>query len=204
MTGRASPPDILPRIFEPFFTTRIDQGGTGLGLATVQGVVAQSGGHIIAECPPAGGTRFTILLPRHEGPVWVEPAPLAVAPAPPSTILLVEDEPVLLRMGAQALRDAGHAVLTAEDGYAALELLEGGAQPGLIATDVSMPGMDGVALARAAAALRPGLPMLLLSGYAAAALAAELPAEGWHFLAKPFTSQALRDSVATALAKRAE
>jgi two-component system cell cycle sensor histidine kinase/response regulator CckA len=65
--GPGIPPAIMMKIFEPFFTTRIDQGGTGLGLATVQGIIAQSGGHILAESPPGGGTRFTILLPRQEG-----------------------------------------------------------------------------------------------------------------------------------------
>ena len=170
----------------------------------MQGIVAQSGGHITAENAPGGGARFTILLPRHEGVVAVE-APLpGPAAAPPSTILLVEDEPALLRIGAQALRDAGHTVLTAEDAYTALEMLEEGAAPDLLASDVSMPGMDGVALARAARARQPGLPVLLLSGYAASALAADLPAQGWHFLAKPFPAQALRGAVALALATPAE
>ena len=199
--GPGIPPDILPRIFEPFFTTRIDQGGTGLGLATVQGIVAQSGGHITVECPATGGTRFTILLPRHDGVLPAMVAPPAAVAAAPSMILLVEDEPALLRTGAQALRDAGHTVLTAEDGYAALELLADGAEPALLVSDVSMPGMDGVALARAAGAARPGLSVLLLSGYAASAMTADLPAEGWHFLAKPFTAPALLGGVAAALAK---
>lgn len=202
--GPGIPPDVLPRIFEPFFTTGIEHGGTGLGLATVQGIVAQSGGFITVECPAAGGTRFTIMLPRHEGAVAESNSLGAVPTAPPSTILLVEDEPALLRLNAQLLRDAGHEVLTAEDGYAALELLEGGAEPALLATDVSMPGLDGVALARAARALRPGLAVLLLSGYAAAALAVDLSAENWHFLAKPFTGETLRAGVARALAKPAE
>jgi len=202
--GPGIPPDILPRIFEPFFTTRIEHGGTGLGLATVQGIVAQSGGHITAECPPGGGTRFTILLPRHEGPLPAAAPPPETIVAPRGRILLVEDEPALLRLGAETLRAAGHEVLTAEDGYTAIELLQAGARPGLLASDVSMPGMDGVALARAAGALRPGLPVLLLSGYAASALAADLPAEGWHFLAKPFTGEALLRGVAVALASSAE
>ncbi|MBC7432517.1 MAG: response regulator [Rubritepida sp.] len=202
--GPGIPPDILPRIFEPFFTTRIDAGGTGLGLATVQGIVTQSGGYIAAECPAGGGTRFTILLPRHEG-VLPESAPSPpVAQAPPSSILLVEDEPALLRMAAQALRDAGHSVVTAEDAYTALELLEAGTRPGLLVSDVSMPGMDGVALARATRQILPGLPTLLLSGYAASALAADLPAEGWHFLAKPFTAAGLCGACAMALAQPAE
>jgi len=204
--GPGIPAEVLARIFEPFFSTKIDQGGTGLGLATVQGIVAQSGGHVLAESPPGGGSRFTILLPRHEGAAL----PMAPPTAPPmlvgachATILLAEDEPALLRLCAQSLEQAGHTVLRAEDGYTATEALEAGAAPDLLVTDVSMPGMDGVALARAAQGLRPGLRVLLLSGYAAATLKVDLAAEGWHFLAKPCGPDALRAAVAGALAKSA-
>ena len=198
--GPGIPPEILPRIFEPFFTTQIDRGGTGLGLATVQGIVAQSGGFITAECPAYGGTRFTILLPRHEGTPPASITPVMAHVAPPDVILLVEDEPALLRLGAASLRAAGHEVLVAGDAYAALDMLEAGETPGLLVSDVSMPGMDGVALARAARLVRPGLPVLLLSGYAASALSVDLTVEGWHFLAKPFTGEALCASAARALA----
>ncbi len=198
--GPGIPPDVLARIFEPFFSTKIDQGGTGLGLATVQGIVAQSGGHVLAESPPGGGSRFTILLPRHEGEAEPE-APPPPSETRPATILLAEDEPALLRLCAQALEQAGHTVLQAGDGYAATEALEEGATPDLLVTDVSMPGMDGVALARAARAARPELKVLLLSGYAAATLKVDLAAEGWHFLAKPCAADALRAAVTSALAK---
>jgi two-component system cell cycle sensor histidine kinase/response regulator CckA len=201
--GPGIPPDLLARIFEPFFTTRIDQGGTGLGLATVQGIVAQSGGHVLAEARAEGGTRFTILLPRHEAEVVAEAPEVAVAAAHPVTILLAEDEPALLRLGSNALAEEGHQVLGAEDGYAAIELLDSGAKPDLLISDVSMPGMDGIALARAARLRFPGLPILLLSGYAAATLAVDLAAEGWHFLAKPCRAEALSAAVAQALAKPA-
>lgn len=200
--GPGIPPEVLARIFEPFFSTKIDQGGTGLGLATVQGIVAQSGGHVLAESPPGGGSRFTILLPRHEGAAEPEAAQ-PPAETGPATILLAEDEPALLRLCAQALEKAGHAVLRAEDGYAATEALQAGATPDLLVTDVSMPGMDGVALARAARAMRPGLRVLLLSGYAAATLKIDLVAEGFHFLAKPCAADALRAAVASALAESA-
>jgi two-component system cell cycle sensor histidine kinase/response regulator CckA len=197
--GPGIPPALMAKIFEPFFTTRIDQGGTGLGLATVQGIIAQSGGHILAESPPGGGTRFTILLPRQE--VQAAEAPQARSPAAPATILLAEDEPALLRLASQALGLGGHTVLSAADGYTAIEMIEAGARPELLVSDVSMPGMDGVALARAARAICPGLPVLLLSGYAAATLAVDMAAEGWHFLAKPCHGEALREAVTAALAK---
>ena len=191
----------MAKIFEPFFTTRIDQGGTGLGLATVQGIIAQSGGHILAESPPSGGTRFTILLPRQEGGAIVE-ARTIPSPAQ-ATILLAEDEPALLRLASHALAENGHTVLPASDGYTAIEMIEAGARPELLVSDVSMPGMDGVALARAARALCPGLRVLLLSGYSTAALAVDMAAEGWHFLAKPCRADELRTAVAATLVKPA-
>jgi two-component system cell cycle sensor histidine kinase/response regulator CckA len=199
--GPGIPPAIMMKIFEPFFTTRIDQGGTGLGLATVQGIIAQSGGHILAESPPGGGTRFTILLPRQEGGAIVEAQ--TIPPPAQATILLAEDEPALLRLASHALAENGHTVLPAADGYTAIEMIEAGARPELLVSDVSMPGMDGVALARAARALCPGLRVLLLSGYSAAALAVDMAAEGWHFLAKPCRADELRNAVAAALVKHA-
>ena len=197
--GPGIPPPIMAKIFEPFFTTRIDQGGTGLGLATVQGIVSQSGGHILAESPPGGGTRFIILLPRQEGKAEVKAR--ARLPATPATILLAEDEPALLRLASHALVQSGHTVLAAADGYTAIEMMEAGVQPELLVSDVAMPGMDGVALARAARALYPGLPVLLLSGYAATALSIDMAAEGWHFQAKPCRAEELQAAVAAALAK---
>lgn len=202
-TGPGIPPEILPRIFEPFFTTKLEQGGTGLGLATVQGIVGQFGGRIEVECPPEGGTVFRILLPRAEGTPDPAPSPpeQAPAPAPPrGAVLLVDDEPALLRVAAFGLRQAGHEVVTAEDAEAALAALQDGLAPALLVTDVAMPGRDGVALARAARALQPGLPVLLLSGYSAASVAGAPEREGFRFLAKPFTLEALRAAVEEAMA----
>ena len=186
-SGPGIPADVLPRIFEPFFSTRIDQGGTGLGLATVQGIVAQSGGHVLAD-NVNGGARFTILLPRAEGEA--KPAPEPTAVAGPLRVLLVDDEPLLLRLGRRALEEAGHQVSTAETGEEALEMLDDAA-PDLLVSDMAMPGMDGAALATAAVARRPDLDVLLLSGYAAAALQVDWAGTGWRYLPKPFTPAAL-------------
>ena len=193
-TGRGIPPEILPRIFDPFFTTKRDQGGSGLGLSTVHGIVRQSGGFIAAESRPGQGTTFRIWLPRHEGPAEaapVRPAPRPVPhPASPpvgGAVLLVEDEPPLLRLAARALRDAGFEVLTAGCAAEALELLDtSGAVPAALISDVVMPGIDGLALAERLRARWPGLPVLLVSGYAEAALGRDLAAEGLRLLAKPY------------------
>ena len=197
--GPGIPPEVLPRIFEPFFTTRLNQGGTGLGLATVQGIIGQFGGQMEVESAPGQGTTFRILLPRHEGPVEVpaaaKPMPLA---QPIGPILLVDDEPSLLRVAKLCLQQAGFEVAAALDGDEAMELLQAGLRPCMIATDVAMPGLDGLGLARAARALLPDVPVLLLSGYSAAIVDSDLAAEGFRFLAKPYTPNALRMAVAGA------
>jgi two-component system cell cycle sensor histidine kinase/response regulator CckA len=190
-TGGGIPPELLPRIFEPFFTTRPDQGGTGLGLATVHGIVRQSGGFMVVESQPGEGTRFRILLPRVEeaAPAPVPPpAPVAAASPrhPPGPILLVDDEAPLRRLAERALRRAGHEVVVAEDAEAALSLLEEGLVPGHLVSDVAMPGMDGLALARALRGRFPGLPVLLVSGYAHVTVDAGLEEEGIRFLSKPY------------------
>ncbi|MBW8269261.1 PAS domain-containing sensor histidine kinase [Caldovatus aquaticus] len=212
-TGHGIPPEVLPRIFEPFFTTRRGQGGTGLGLASVQGVLRQSGGHVTVRSRPGEGTVFRLWLPRHEaeaeaarggaGPAAAGPgAPAAAAPAGP--VLLVEDEAPVRRLAALALRAAGFAVRPVEGAEAALAALDAeGADPrppAALVSDVSMPGMDGLELARRLRARFPRLPVVLVSGYAAAALGEDLPAEGLRFLAKPYRPQELVAAVRAALA----
>jgi two-component system cell cycle sensor histidine kinase/response regulator CckA len=196
-TGGGIPAEILPRIFDPFFTTKREQGGSGLGLSTVHGIVRQSGGFIAAESLPGQGTTFRIWLPRHDGPAEPPPAPTtarapAPAAAPPQAadgppVLLVEDEPPLLRLAARALRGAGYHVLTASSAEEALELLEAsGPAPCALVSDVVMPGLDGLGLAAKLRARYPALPVLLVSGYAEAALGRDLAAEGIRLLPKPY------------------
>jgi len=193
-TGRGIPPEIMPRIFDPFFTTKREQGGSGLGLSTVHGIVRQSGGFIAAESQPGHGTTFRIWLPRHDGPAdapVARPQPQPAAPPVPTplsgAVLLVEDEPPLLRLAARALRGAGFEVVTAGCAAEALELLESSeTAPAALVSDVVMPGMDGLALAGQLRARWPGLPVLLVSGYAEAALGRDLAAEGLRLLAKPY------------------
>lgn len=204
-TGPGIPPEVLPRIFEPFYSTKLESGGTGLGLATVQGIVGQSGGRIEVECPPEGGTLFRILLPRAEPTAEASPeaapalpAPEPVVSSPAGPILLVDDERTLLRVAALTLRQAGHEVVAQEDSQDALDAIREGLRPALLVTDVAMPGLDGLELARAARAVQPGLPVLLLSGYSAASVAGAPTREGFAFLAKPFTPEALCAAVAAA------
>ncbi|MCX7685962.1 MAG: ATP-binding protein [Acetobacteraceae bacterium] len=200
-TGPGIPPEVLPRLFEPFFTTRREQGGTGLGLATVLGILRQSGGEITVESAPGEGARFRVWLPRHPGPPDpVETPPESAAkPHPGARILLVEDEAPLRRLAERALLRAGYVVDSAADAEEASDRLDG-PPPGLLVSDVSLPGRDGLALARAARAAWPDLPVLLMSGYAEAALGTDLAAEGIAFLGKPFTPAELLAAVGRALA----
>ncbi|WP_158287778.1 ATP-binding protein [Falsiroseomonas bella] len=200
-SGAGIPADILPRIFDPFFTTKREQGGSGLGLATVHGIVRQSGGFIAAESRLGEGTTFRIWLPRHEGAADAIPAASpAAAPVPPvslpqpkpampsaAPVLLVEDEAPLLKLAERALRRAGFDVLSAASAEDALDLLEqGGPKPMALVSDVVMPGMDGLALASRLRERDPDLPVLLVSGYAEVALGRDLEAERLKLLPKPY------------------
>ncbi len=202
-TGAGIPPDILPRIFEPFFTTRRGAGGTGLGLSTVHGIVRQSGGYMSVDSVIGQGTRFEILLPRHEEAQW-QTAPVSiVAPTPPvarhavgRTLLLVDDEAPVRKLAERVLTRAGWQVVAAACGEDALELVEAGDLApalGCVISDVVMPGLDGPALVRALRQARPDLPAILMSGYADAGLRDALQAADIRFLSKPF---AMADLVA--------
>ena len=192
-TGQGIPPDILPRIFEPFFTTRRDSGGTGLGLSTVHGIVRQTGGYMAVDSAPGRGTRFDILLPRHEAAPWLpEPAvpSAALARRPASrTLLLVDDEAPVRRLAERALTRAGWNVIAAPSGQDALDLVDGGdlgPALGCVVSDVVMPGLDGPALVARLRQTWPDLPAILMSGYADATLRKSLASADIRFMAKPF------------------
>ena len=201
-TGRGIPQDLMPRIFEPFFTTRRDEGGTGLGLPTVLGILRQSGGHVTVASRLGEGTAFRLWFPVAEeaAEATAAPAPArAPTPAAPRRVLLVEDEAPLRRLAARALSAAGHAVQEAEDAEAAMEAVEGGFVPEVLVSDVTMPGeMDGVALAEVLRARLPGLPVVLASGYAERAVGEGLAGRGLRFLEKPFRRAELVAAVAEA------
>lgn len=209
-TGEGIAPAVLERIFEPFFTTKPIGRGTGLGLATVYGIVKQSGGDIQVRSTPARGTEFTVFLPAATSSV--EPRDLATngagaqfgAPATRgAAVLIVEDDPGVRAFTAQVLRDAGAVVFEAANPAEALAIATSESTPlDLLLTDVVLPGIDGADLAERLRALRPGLRVLFMSGYTPEEIAvtSALASED-VLLRKPFLPATLRDRVALALAQ---
>jgi two-component system cell cycle sensor histidine kinase/response regulator CckA len=183
-------------LFEPFFTTKQLGKGTGLGLATVYGIVTQSGGHIFVESRLGQGTTFSIYLPV--AAAVAAPAPQtdvinASLPRGKETVLLVEDEESVRSYVSQVLRDLGYTVLEAEHGEHALQVAERHqGSIDLLLTDVMMPRIGGPELSRTLRATRPELKVVYMSGYVDLKNAPEqLPSEGLVLLQKPFTASAL-------------
>jgi CheY-like chemotaxis protein len=162
---------VVERAFEPFFTTKNIGEGSGLGLSQVHGFVSQSGGEVEIDSTPGAGTTVVLYLPRSGAPAGKEGDAAAVDASREGggeTILVVEDEEPVRDIAVEMLEDLGYRVLTAHDGVAALTLLRGRAPVDLLFSDVLMPGgISGVALASRARQLRPGLGVLLTSGYPA-------------------------------------
>ena len=186
------------RIFEPFFTTKEAGKGTGLGLSVVQGSVEQSGGHIEVHSEPGRGTTFEIYLPALAVGV-ADPgrAPAVPAPGGQETILVVEDQPEVLRFTAAALRSYGYQVIqTAGAGEALLLCEREGDRIDLVLTDVVMPNVSGLELADGLAKLRPGMKVLFMSGYADSLIAHDGVLDGGlHFIEKPFSPEELARKV---------
>jgi two-component system, cell cycle sensor histidine kinase and response regulator CckA len=203
-TGTGIPRENLPRIFEPFFTTKDVGKGTGLGLATVFGIVEQHGGWIDVDSELGSGTSFRIYLPC--APVVDESVagearpPLSIGGT--ETLLVVEDERALQRLLQSALSPLGYVVLTASSGPEALETWRAHRRRvNLLVTDLVMPGgMTGVDLVRALRLDEPRLPVVCISGYSPKLEEARMGlGEGVTFLAKPFSARALADVVRASL-----
>ena len=200
--GAGMTPEVLAHIFEPFFTTKGLGKGTGLGLATVYGIVRQNNGTITAASVPAQGTTFTIHLPRSEAAVT--PAAGALADCLPSgteTVLVVEDEPSVLKLARRFLEDQGYRVLSTSVPAEALRLCEQHPETiHLLLTDVIMPEMNGPELAGRLRDIRPGLRVLYMSGYTADIIETQgRLAAGLPVLQKPFTHEDLARGVRAAL-----
>ena len=203
-TGVGMDEGTLSHLFEPFFTTKGPGKGTGLGLATVYGIVRQSGGTVMATSHLGHGSTLTILLPRVEQTAVERPA---IAPARAArgsktgTILVVEDDSGVRRFATRVLEDAGYRVITTSDGTAAIKAAYG--EPvQLLLTDVVMPGMSGREVALRLAKNRPGLRVLYMSGHTDKGIVSDGVLEpGIDLLAKPFTADALLDAVEDALGR---
>jgi CheY-like chemotaxis protein len=193
----------LARIYEPFFTTKGKGKGTGLGLATVYGIVKQSGGTIRVRSEPGQGTTFTVLFPRELSALETVVPTTESEPrtAATETILLVEDEELVCALTKRILSKAGYTVLTAANGVEALRLC--GQYQGplhLVLTDVIMPEMNGKELADRLVALHPNLRVLFMSGYTDETVFQGGGLKpGTHFIGKPFSPTALTRAVRQAL-----
>jgi PAS domain S-box-containing protein len=197
-TGIGIPADLQEKLFEPFFTTKERGKGTGLGLATVYGIVQQSGGHIRVESSPGQGATFTIYLPR-----CLEPASASTPPANRpvldgrSLVMVVEDEGALRQAITEHLRKHGYQVIHAPDGIQALDLLSRNPDVAILISDLIMPHMGGRELARLALARLPHLRTIFMSGYADQALdPSDAGGSPTNFLQKPFAMDHLLTRIA--------
>ncbi|MDR2550532.1 MAG: PAS domain S-box protein [Desulfobulbus sp.] len=196
-------PELLDNIYEPFFTTK-DLFGTGLGLATVYGIVQQNAGIIEVESTPGQGTVFFIYLPVAVAGAIQDTqgrSRPAIALGQGETVLLVEDDPSLLALGQSMLKKLGYNALTAQSPEKAMSLV--GQYPGridLLITDVIMPGMNGKELADRLAAVFPTLRIIYMSGYTADIIAQHgVLDQQCHFLPKPFSTMKLAEKIRAAL-----
>nr|WP_303649679.1 ATP-binding protein [Asticcacaulis machinosus] len=213
--GPGIPPDIMAKVFEPFFTTKPQGEGTGLGLATVYGIVNQADGHItitsVVAPEPNHGAIFRIFLPVKIEVAVPEAAPVAppvVAKVTPKDmsgagrILFVEDEDIVRGIAARLLRQRGYEVLEAADGEEALDIIE--AEDGkfdLLISDVIMPGLDGPSMLKRARPLIGNVPVMFISGYAEAEFSDLLDNEAnISFLPKPLDIKTLAERVKEQLA----
>jgi two-component system cell cycle sensor histidine kinase/response regulator CckA len=198
-TGLGMDRETREQAFEPFFTTKPVGKGTGLGLSTVYGIVKQSGGYVWIDSAPGQGTAVSVHLPRVDEPAGVPEAEADSGQVPRGRemVLVVEDEVTVRNLAGRVLARAGYAVREASDGYEALRIAEDRAAPlDLLLTDVNMPRMGGLELARRVQEMRPGLRVLFFSGDAEAAVAGlDVAGEGVNFIGKPFTAEGLARKV---------
>ncbi|HXS95052.1 MAG TPA: response regulator [Candidatus Limnocylindrales bacterium] len=203
-TGEGMTPEVRTKIFEPFFTTKDKGKGTGLGLATVYGVVKQADGFIWVYSEPGKGASFRVYLPRTDQPVHVEVPEIKLGQRGTETILIVEDQRDVRRFASAALRNLGYTIYEADSPAAALTFCgEFSAPIHLLLTDVVMPDMNGPELASRILALRPTTNVLYMSGYTDNAITESGVLDpGLAYLQKPFTSHCLGEKVRSVLGAR--
>jgi PAS domain S-box-containing protein len=202
-TGTGIPAEVISHIFDPFFTTKPEGQGTGLGLSTVYGIITSAGGSISVDSEPGAGTTFRLYFPLATSAA----SPAAEVAAPQATgngqtILVVDDEPAVLAAAVRILRDGGYATLEAASYEQAITLAEAHQlQLTLLLTDSVMPRMSGDALADRITGLRPGLPVLYMTGYGPGAAPPDSSDQAAR-IQKPFTTQSLLQAVQLALNPR--
>ncbi len=207
-TGRLLTPDVMRRAFDPFFTTKPLGAGTGLGLSMVYGFARQSGGAARIRSEVGRGTTVAILLPRCSGVDAGSETSRPVGAAPHGglgkTVLVVDDEPHLRLLALEALGDLGYRAIAAEDGAGALAVLRSDTRIDLLVTDVGLPGgLNGRQLADAARVIRPGLPVLFVTGYAEGEAVAGADLQpGMRVMTKPFALDALAERIREMIAAR--
>jgi PAS domain S-box-containing protein len=199
-TGTGMDDETRERIFEPFFTTKPPGAGTGLGLATVYGAVAEAGGDIAVESKVGRGTTFTIALPRTEQDVEGAPSGSTAGPVrgDGERILVVEDDPMVRAISTELLTRAGYEIDAAEDGLDAIRLLETGAEYDLVVSDVMMPRMTGLQLAEELERRGIDLPIVFTSGYTERHPVLASPDRS-RFVAKPFSGEQVTAAVSELL-----
>jgi signal transduction histidine kinase/CheY-like chemotaxis protein len=199
-TGTGMSEEVLSKAFEPFFTTKEVGKGSGLGLAQVFGFAKQSGGGARIESRPGAGTTVKVFLPRTELPAATEPTAALSAGSQEDNsqhrILLVDDDHAVREVTAQMLQNLGFAVIEADSGEHALQLLGEGIEVDLLLADFAMPGMNGGELARAVRVGQPELPVIFVTGYAELC---ELGLVGYSIIQKPFREDQLANKIHLAL-----
>jgi two-component system cell cycle sensor histidine kinase/response regulator CckA len=202
-TGTGMDRETRRHIFEPFFTTKEAGKGTGLGLSTIYGIMRQAGGHVWLYSEPGRGTTFKLYFPRVDSPALESRPTRDPSAEPAGLILLVEDDPIVRELSRRMLDRGGYVVVAANDSREALSRLESGADFDALVTDVVMPDLSGAELARRALEIRPGLPIVLLSGYSAETAEIEaLVRRGARFASKPLAGRDLLLMLGEAVGKR--
>ena len=190
-TGVGIPTEIIDKIFDPFFTTKKLGEGTGLGLSVVHGIVSQHNGYITVESEPGKGATFTVYLPKFHEAYFEDKAADDTVPSGHERVLFVDDEEPLAEMGEDILSDLGYNVTVKTSSKEALALLK--ADPSrfdLVITDQTMPDVTGIELAREILALRPGLPIIMATGFSHIVDADKAKAAGIRaFVMKPLTKK---------------